>query len=100
MEEGLKRTTNKTKKSLQSEPGYVYLSIYPESAKLFGNLAYGINDAQVYEIHVPIIHLKADSDQLYNMNHMGKSLGDSAIYGNGFRVKGDIPPYMISKYDL
>ena len=104
MEEGLKTTKLKTKKSLQSEVGYVYLSLYPDSAKTFGNMAYGINDSIVYEIHVPIIYLNADKDQLFNKRRgisdikIGDTLGDSAIYGSGFRVKGDIPPYMISVY--
>ncbi len=109
MEEGLKATSNKTKKSLQSEVGYVYLSIYPESAKMFGDLSNGIKNAVVYEIDIPIKYLKPDKDQLFNKKrsqieykqdndiHIGETLGDSAIFGHGFRVKGDIPPYMIKK---
>lgn len=100
LEEGLLKTTLKTKKSYQSETGYVYLSIYPESAKLFGDLAYGIQNSTVYEINVPILYCKPDLDQLRNVNLespnvYGKTLGDSIIYGNGVRVKGNIPPYMI-----
>ena len=104
MEDGLKTTKEKTKKSLQSETGYVYLSIYPSSAKMFGDMAYGISNAIVYEIDIPIIYLKPDKDQLYNKRkglsdiRIGETLGDSAIYGSGFRVKGDIPPYMINIY--
>ena len=54
--------------------------------------------------NVPIIYLNADKDQLFNKRRgisdikIGDTLGDSAIYGSGFRVKGDIPPYMISVY--
>ena len=101
LDDGLLVTKLKTKKSIQSETGYVYLSIYPDSAKTFGNISYGITKSIVYEIIVPIIYLKVDKDQLFNVNFHGnnvpESLGDSAIYGHGFRIKGDIPPYMISK---
>jgi hypothetical protein len=105
LDDGLLVTKNKTKKSIQSEVGYTYLSIYPDSAKTFGNIAYGITNSIVYEIVVPIIHLKCDKDQIFNVNLYGdknanETLGDSAIYGHGFRIKGDIPPYMISKTDF
>jgi hypothetical protein len=104
LKDGLLRTSFKTKKSLQSQPGFVYLSIFPTSAKQFGDLAYGINNAAtVYQIDVPIEYLKPDKDQLYNIRaagnvNVGETLGDSAIYGHGFRVAGDIPPYMIKIY--
>ncbi len=112
-EEGLKTSKIKTKKSLQSEVGYVYLSIYPESAKIFGEMSNNTKNSVVYEIEIPITHLKPDKDQLYNKRKsyvefntrekvpiIRETLGDSAIYGNGFRVKGDIPPYMIKKYNF
>lgn len=103
IEDGLLKTTNKTKKSFQSEVGYVYLSVYPSSAKTFGDLAYGISNAVVYEIKVPIEFLKVDTDQLKNKRLYGSfknienTLADSLLYGNGFRVKGNIPPYLIKK---
>lgn len=100
LEEGILTTKLKTKKSYQSQVGFVYLSLYPESAKLFGNIGYGINNATVYQVDIPILYLKPDLDQLHNSNTLNKTLGDSAIHGHGFRVKGDVPPYMITKTNL
>lgn len=105
LEYGLKTTKMNTKKSIQSEIGYVYLSIFPDMAKTFGNLAYGISNAAVYEVLMPIVHLKPDKDQLFNVSRetgirLSPTLGNSAIYGHGFRVKGNIPPYMINKYNI
>ncbi len=102
MEDGILRTTNRTKKSLQSEPGYVYLSFHKNAARTFGEIAYPGHDVTVYEVNVPIGHLKPDTDQLRNQRYWsGKdvkdTLVDSLLYGNGFRVKGDIPPYMLNK---
>lgn len=104
LESGLLTTKNNTKKSMQSETGYVYLSVYPESAKKFGNMAYSISDAIVYEVIVPISFIKVDTDQLKNIrmfgenNNIGSTLADSILYGKGVRIKGDIPPFMIKKY--
>lgn len=107
LEEGLRRTTGKTKRSMQSQPGFVYLSIYENHAMQFGKMGYagqpeGVN---VYRVLVPVQHIKPDLDQLYNVRlwsdgdtereQVGTSLAESIIYGSGIRVKGDIPPYMI-----
>lgn len=102
-ENGLLTTKLKTKRSYQSEEGYVYLSIYPDSAKLFGEIAYPKEDISVYKVEIAISNLKSDKDQLRNKRlygnmKVGDSLAESAIYGNGFRVKGDIPPYMITLF--
>lgn len=104
LKDGLLTTKVKTKKSFQSQTGYVYLSIFPDMAKTFGDIAYPYDDIVVYEVIVPIYLLQADKDQLYNQRlHAGRNVGDSlaesALYGHGFRVKGDIPPYMISVYE-
>lgn len=103
--EGLKTTKETTKKSFQSQTGFVYLSIFKDSAKLFGDVAYPYQDTKVVEVEIAISNLKADKDQLYNMRmdtgkEIGETLGDSAIHGNGFRVKGNIPPYMIKNMKI
>ena len=103
--EGILTTKNRTKKSYQSEPGYVYLSFYKDSAKLFGDIAYPNSDTKVVEVEIPISKLSPDKDQLYNKrmnsnNKIGEDLGSSLIYGNGFRVKGNIPPYMIKNVEV
>lgn len=98
--EGLLKTKLSTKKSLQSEPGYVYLSLYKDMAKTFAQIAYPNKDVTVYEVHIQIASLLADKDQIRNKRLYGKmdlkdSLAESVLYGSGFRVKSDIPPYMI-----
>ena len=100
--DGLKTTKINTKKSFQSEVGYTYFSIYPDSAKMFGDMAYGINNAQIYEILLPIIYILPDKDQLFNVRQskdiwIKDTIGYSIVYGHGCRVKGDIPPYMMKK---
>lgn len=100
---GLFTTKERTKRSRQSQPGFVYLSIYPDMAKTFGNLGYGISNAVVYEVRVPIEFLKPDLDQIHNVRQFGgincgSTLADSILYGHGARVKGNLPPYMITKY--
>lgn len=100
--EGLLTTKMRTKKSMQSQTGFVYLSIFPEMARTFGEIAYPQKDVVVYEVIVPAYYLLPDKDQLRNQRlfagrNVNDTLGDSALYGHGFRVKGDIPPYMIRK---
>lgn len=97
---GLLTTKVKTKRSLQSQTGYVYLSMYKDSAKSFAELGYPYDDIVVYEVHVQIISLLPDNDQLYNKRlfsglDVGTTLADSLVFGSGARVKGDIPNYMI-----
>jgi len=103
IEEGLKPTSRKTAKSLQSGHGYVYLSIYPSMAFTFGEMAYPKKDITVYAVDIPIKNLKVDVDQLKNKRYwgndsnIGSTLGHSIIYGHGARVKGWIQSYMITK---
>lgn len=101
---GLLKTSSKSKRSMQSQTGFTYLTIYPAMAKTFGDMAYSINDAAVYQVTVPIIHLKPDLDQLRNRRQYagddcGNSLADSLIYGKGVRVQGNIPLYMIKPFE-
>lgn len=85
--DGLLKTKQKTKKSIQSQPGYVYLSLYKDMAKTFGEMAYPMKDIVVYEVHVQIKSLLPDKDQLYNKRlygsneEIGGTLADSAIHG-------------------
>ena len=101
---GLLKTTNRTKKSFQSETGYVYLSVYPESAKTFGEICYPYDKpAIIYEVVIPVSELRPDTDQLRNARQFGnKKVGDtlveSLVIGHGARVKGHIPKYMINIY--
>jgi hypothetical protein len=71
-------------------------------AKRFGSLAYPKDDIDVYKITVPVYFLKPDLDQIKNVRmwsneNIGETLADSALYGHGFCIKGNIPPYMIKK---
>lgn len=102
IENGLLTTKIKTKKSLQSTPGYVYLSVFEDMAKQFGSFTYPIDDIEVYKITVPVYFLEPDLDQINNVRlwsniNIDETLADSALYGHGFRIKGNIPPYMIKK---
>jgi len=40
LKNGLKKTSSRTKRSYQSQSGYVYLSIYPSMAKTFGEMGW------------------------------------------------------------
>jgi len=100
--EGLLPTSLKRRHSLQSSSGYVYLSLYPNCAKVFGELAYPKKSIVVYKVEVPIQMLKADRDQLRNRRlysawETGDTLAESLVYGQGARVKGKVPPYMIRR---
>ncbi len=100
LEEGLKPTCNSRKKSMQSTNGYVYLSIFPNMAKTFGEMAYPQEKVNVYSVDIHVRYLKADLDQLRNKRYwakkeVGNSLAESLIFGHGARVKGKIEPYKI-----
>jgi hypothetical protein len=96
LKEGLKRTSAKTKKSYQSQTGFVYLSIYPSSAEMFGSIAYPQKEISVYAITVKIKELLPDKDQLRNKRYwgetenLGNTLAESIIAGSGARIKRDI----------
>ena len=105
--QGIKRTTSRNKRSLQSTPGYVYLSLYPSTAKTFAEMGYPNQAVSVYAVRVPVRDLLADHDQLKNAR-MWKNLdfdikstvGDSLVVGSGARVKRDVMPYDIRKITL
>ena len=101
--QGLLKTTKKRRRSYQSTPGYVYLSLYPSSARLFGELGYPYEKAKVHAVDIKIKELKPDLDQLANkrlydddLSQLGDSLAESLIYGGGARVKRNILPDEIS----
>lgn len=101
MDKGILTTSLKRKKSFQSECGYVYLSVYPSSAKTFGELSYPNSKVVVYSVVIQIKELKPDTDQLNNKRRdgfpeVGNTLADSLIYGSGARVKRSIKPYEIN----
>jgi len=103
LDEGLLKTTTNRRLSRQSSSGFVYLALFPDSAKQYSDIGYGISNSAVYKITVPIEYLKPDDDNLKNVRQYGKidvgtTLADSFIYAHTFRVAGNIPPYMIKKY--
>lgn len=99
--EGIFTTTTKRRNSYQSESGFVYLSMYKDSSKSFGDIGYpNSKSTTVYEVHIPLNLLLPDLDQLRNKrlhssSLIGNSIGESFVFGNGARVKGNIPVYMI-----
>lgn len=102
-EEGIKKTTSKTKKSMQSETGFTYLSMFHDSAKTFAEMAYPHDNIKIYAVKVPLFDLKVDKDQLKNKRYYGDyqsdeikdTLADSLIYGSGARIKRDAKPYEV-----
>jgi len=104
LKDGLKKTSTRTKKSMQSATGFVYLSIYPQSARTFGELAYPRKQVTVYAVDIKIKELLPDKDQLRNKRLYGQfdiddTLADSLIFGHGARVKRNILPYELSATD-
>lgn len=103
-DEGLKRTSNSRKKSFQSQPGFVYLSIFPNSAHQFGKMSYPNSKIVVYEVELPVYRLLPDKDQLRNQRlfadrDVKDDLAHSIIFGLGVRVKGDLQPYEVKIYN-
>ena len=107
-EEGLLKTTNSTKKSIQSQPGYVYLSMYSDSAKLFGEMGNPGEEVKIYAVEIDMYNnnknknLVPDNDQLKNkrmnnheLDNIKNNLENSLIYGNGGRVKSNIENYKL-----
>lgn len=104
-EQGLLKTTARRRNSYQSESGYVYLSLFHSSARLFGELAYPYDKVCVYAIKIRIKELKADKDQLRNNRlfaneDVGNTLADSFVFGHGARVKRNIFPYELQLTDF
>ena len=102
---GILKTTMRRRNSIQSESGYVYLTVYPDTARTFGELGNPYDKVKVYSVVVKIKELKPDTDQLKNkrlwnadMSELGDTLADSLIYGSGARVKRNIMPYEITPW--
>lgn len=104
MTEGLKPTSARTRKSLQSQKGFVYLSIYPRHARDFASMAYPGKEVKVYGVTVPIRELMADKDQLRNQRHFAgreipkDNLTFSLAFGHGARLKRRVWPYEIEEF--
>ena len=102
-QQGIKRTSAKTKKSYQSAVGFVYLSIYPSMARTFAEIAYPYSkDIAVYRVMVQIGDLLPDKDQLrnkrlYSNMNLGDTLAESIMFGSGARVKTDINPNTLTR---
>lgn len=101
-DEGLKRTSRKTRRFLTSSPGYVYLSATPSLALEFGRMAYPDADVEVYAVRVPLKDMKAiNMLQIKSFGggheHLGRSLAESIITSLTVRVKRDIQPYELRK---
>jgi hypothetical protein len=100
MSQGLKPTSSRTAKSLQSGHGNVYLTYDPQRAVGFARMAYpGKAPYVVYSVIVPISKCKVDADQLRNKRQwgaedrakdIGDTLADSLLYGGGVCYKGKI----------
>lgn len=103
MQKGLLPTSATRRRSLQSSPGYVYLSVFPGSAEDFGRMGNPGKPIQVYKVEVTVRRLLPDADQLGNKrlwggdeyNQLGNSLAESLVYGHGARVKGKVDPYQL-----
>ena len=98
---GIQKTNNTNRKSYQSEPGFVYLSRFPDSARTFGELN-NYAETDVYAVDLQIQRLKADIDQLKNKRlwggiKTGTSLAESLLIGNGARCPLPIKPYELSR---
>lgn len=103
-EKGLLRTNRRRRNSYQSENGYVYLSVFPSSARLFGEIAYPHDKVCVYQVCVKIKDIKPDLDQIRNKRHwgncnIGNTLAESLCFCHGARIKRDVMPYELKVTD-
>ncbi len=102
--EGLLPTSEERRHSLQSRPDYVSLSVYPNHALMFGQMAYPEKPVAVYSVELPVMLLVPDTDQLRNQrmwggrSDLGDSLAESLAYGHGAQVHGPIEPYRIQLF--
>lgn len=105
LQEGLKRTSMRTKRSLESGTGNVYLTSHLGFAKSFGGYAYPEHEDSitVYDVVVKVKDLHADKDQLKNHRMEGVDLGDSLaaslLVGHSATVKHDIPNYDLQPHN-
>jgi hypothetical protein len=100
MDQGLLPTTHKRRNSYQSTSGFVYLSVFPSSARMFGQMAFPCKKVVVYAVTLTIAKLKVDMDQLknkriYTQLELKNTLSHSMVFGHGARHKGVVPPYKI-----
>ena len=100
LEKGLLKTNDKRKRSIQSTPGFVYLTMSVESAELFASMAYPNEKIDIYAVLVDAKDMKPDKDQIFNKNLYGNenlsvNIENSLIYGNGICVKKNIELYNI-----
>lgn len=101
----IKKTNSKTKRSLQSENGFVYLSVFSGHSKLFAEFGYPKEKSVIYRVYVKIKELKPDKDQLSNKRlysglDIKNDLGSSLIYSHGARVNRNIFLYETEKIEL
>lgn len=105
MQQGLLPTSAKRRNSYQSTSGYVYLSVWPSLARMFGELSNPYDEVVVYAVDIKVKELKPDLDQLYNKratgayDYAGNTLADSLIIGHGARVRRKIWPYEITVFE-
>lgn len=105
MQQGLLPTSVKRRNSYQSTSGYVYLSVWPSLARMFGELGNPYDEVVVYAVDIKVKELKPDLDQLYNKratgayDYAGNTLADSLIIGHGARVRRKIWPYEITVFE-
>jgi hypothetical protein len=100
MSQGLLTTTKKRRNSYQSTSGFVYLSVFPSSARMFGQMAFPTKKIVVYAVTLTIAKLKPDLDQIKNKRiHaqlvLKNTLSHSMVFGHGARHKGPIELYKI-----
>ena len=103
-QEGLKKTSARTARSLQSGTGNVYLTPYPSYAKAFGQFAYPDKEDSiaVYDVAVKVSDLRPDKDQLKNKRmagvDLGNSLAASLLVGHSATVKHHIMNYDLQQH--
>lgn len=101
MEKGLLPTSPNRRRSLQSNNGYVCLSVFPAMARTFGEMGNPMKKIIVYGVMLCVKRLKPDLDQLNNQRafagrDLAPTLANSLIYGHGARVKGKIDPFQLT----
>lgn len=110
MAKGLLPTCASRAKSLQSAPGFVYLSVYPGMAEDFARMAYPSQPVRVYAVTVTAGRLLADLDQLRNKRLWSEgsptlagaknTLAESLAVGHAARVRGKVEPYQIQPLEF
>lgn len=104
---GLLPTTATRRRSLQSGSGFVYLSVFPTSAKMFAQMGYPGRPVVVYAAKVKIKELRTDRDQLKNKRmwddrkrNVRDCLEHSLVFGYGACVRGKIEPHRLTVIDV